>query len=199
MRFRETRVHGAFLIDLDRREDKRGFFARSWCTKEFEAHGLNPRVVQINVGYTEKKAGIRGLHFQLPPHEEAKTVRCTRGAIFDVVVDLRPDSPTFRQWAGHEITAENHQMLYVPEGCAHGYQTLMDATEMEYTTSALYAPDAARGVRFDDPAFDIRWPLQAGAVSDADRSWQDYVLPGGTVDLRESAGSLSVGRKNGYR
>jgi len=174
MRFTQTKVAGAFLIDLDRREDNRGFFARSWCAKEYQTHGLVPRVTQINVGFTTKKAGIRGLHFQTAPDQEAKTVRCTRGAVFDVVVDLRPDSPTHKQWAGFELTPGNHSMLYIPEGCAHGYQTLTDDSEIEYLTSAAYAPNSARGFRFDDPAFGIQWPLPVGLVSDADKSWPDY-------------------------
>jgi len=174
MRFTETKVKGAFLIDLERREDHRGFFARSWCAKEFEAHGLNSRLVQINVGYTAKRAGIRGMHYQLRPHEEAKTVRCTQGAVFDVVVDLRPHSPTFKLWDAFELTGENRRALYIPEGCAHGYQTLMDASEIEYLTTAFYAPESARGVRFDDPAFGIRWPLPVASISDADRSWPDF-------------------------
>ena len=171
MQFTETKVKGAFLIDMERREDHRGFFARSWCTKEFETHGLHPRIVQINVGYTAKKAGLRGMHYQLAPHEEAKTVRCTQGRVFDVVVDLRPGSSTYKMWDGFEITAANHQMLYVPEGCAHGYQTLEDESEIEYLTTAFYAPESARGVRFDDPALGIRWPLPVSSISDADRAW----------------------------
>jgi dTDP-4-dehydrorhamnose 3,5-epimerase len=174
MQFFKTKVQGACLIDLERREDERGFFARSWCTKEFASNGLNPGVVQINVGYTIKKAGLRGMHYQLPPNWEAKTVRCVRGAVFDVVVDLRPDSPTHKQWDGFELTCDNHRMLYIPEGCAHGYQTLMDASELEYLTTAFYAPESARGVRFDDPAFAINWPLPIGVISQADRSWPDY-------------------------
>lgn len=174
MRFHETKISGVFLIDLDRREDHRGFFARSWCHREFSEHGLNTRIVQINVGYTVKRGGLRGMHYQAGPNAEAKTVRCTRGAIFDVAVDLRPDSPTFRQWFGAELTAENHRILYLPEGCAHGYQTLADETEMEYMTSAFYAPQDARGVRHDDPAFAIAWPLPVSSISDADKSWPDF-------------------------
>lgn len=167
-------MKGAFLIELERRKDHRGFFARSWCTKEYEAHGLNPGIVQINVGFTLQKAGLRGLHYQLAPDAEAKTVRCTQGAVFDVVVDLRPASPSHKQWDAFELTPGNHSMLYVPEGCAHGYQTLVDASEIEYLTSAFYAAHAARGARFDDPAFAINWPLQIVSISDADRSWPDY-------------------------
>src|SRR5208337_3445474 len=177
MRFTETKVNGAFLIDLDPRSDNRGFFARSWCINEFKAHGLVPRIAQINVALTLKKASLRGLHFQTPPDEEAKTVRCTRGAIYDVVVDLRPFSSSHKAWAGFELSADNRKMLYIPEGCAHGYQTLADEAEIEYLTSAAYAPASARGVRFDDAAFGIAWPLPVGVISDADRSWPDYVAP----------------------
>ena len=144
MRFSEAGLKGAYIIDLERREDHRGFFARSWCQKEFEAHGLNPRVVQVNLAFTSKKGGLRGLHYQLAPYQEAKTVRCTRGAVYDIVVDLRPDSPTYKQWVALELTVDNHRMLYVPEGCAHGYQTLVDNTEIYYQTSEFYTPDFAR-------------------------------------------------------
>ncbi len=174
MRFTVTKVKGACTIELEQHQDHRGFFARSWCRNEFAAHGLNPLIAQINVGYTAKKAGVRGLHYQGAPNQEAKTVRCTRGAIFDVAVDLRPDSPTFKQWVGVELTADNRRMLYVPEGCAHGYQSLVDDTEIEYLATALYAPEAARGVRFDDPAFGVSWPLPVGVISDADRAWPDF-------------------------
>jgi dTDP-4-dehydrorhamnose 3,5-epimerase len=174
MRFTETKVKGAYIIELEPREDNRGFFARSWCQNEFQAYGLNPTVVQINVGYTVKKAGLRGLHYQVAPHEEAKTVRCTRGAVFDVAVDLRPDSSTYKQWVGAELTLDNRRILYIPEGCAHGYQTLADSSEIEYLTTAFYAPESARGARFDDPVFGICWPLPVGIVSDADRSWPDF-------------------------
>jgi len=174
MKFSETKIKGAYLIEVERREDHRGFFGRSWCSREYEARGLNPKIAQINVGFTLNKAGVRGMHYQLPPYEEVKTVRCTRGAVFDVVVDLRLASPTHKQWDGFELTAENHRMLYVPEGCAHGYQTLQDASEIEYLTSAFYAPQAASGARFDDPSFAINWPLPVGSISDADRNWPDY-------------------------
>jgi dTDP-4-dehydrorhamnose 3,5-epimerase len=174
MLFTETKVKGAFLIDLERREDQRGFFARSFCTRELEAHSLNPRVVQINVAYSVNKATLRGMHFQVAPHAEAKTVRCTRGSVYDVVVDLRPTSPTFKLWDAFELTPDNHCMLHIPEGCAHGYQTLAEATEIEYLTSAFYEHKSARGVRFDDVAFGINWPLPVSSVSDADRQWPDY-------------------------
>jgi dTDP-4-dehydrorhamnose 3,5-epimerase len=174
MRFQETTVKGAFVIDMEPREDHRGFFARSWCAHEFELYGLNPAIAQINVGFTTKRGGVRGLHFQLPPAVEAKTVRSTKGSIFDIVVDLRPQSPSFKKWAGFELSANNHRMLYIPEGCAHGYQTLLDSTEIEYLTSAPYAPDLARGVRYDDAAFGIEWPLQVTSISEADKSWPNF-------------------------
>jgi len=174
MRFTETKVKGAYLIDLEPREDNRGFFARAWCAREFEAHGLNPRVVQVNVAHNVKKALLRGLHYQRAPHAEAKTVRCTQGAVFDVVVDLRADSPTYKRWDGFDLTSDNRTMLHIPEGCAHGYQTLMNATDIEYLTSAFYAAESAGGVRFDDAAFAIDWPLPVSGISDADRSWPDY-------------------------
>ena len=174
MIFTETKIKGVWVVDLERREDPRGFFARTWCQKEFDAHGLNSNVKQINAGFTSKSSGLRGLHFQLPPHAEAKTVRCTMGAVYDVAVDLRPNSPTHKQWVAAELTADNHRMLYLAEGCAHGYQTLVDSTELEYLTTAFYAPESASGVRFDDPAFAINWPLPVGLISDADRGWPDY-------------------------
>lgn len=174
MRFTETKVIGAFLIDMEPRTDHRGFFSRSWCAKEFASQGLNSRLAQVNVCYTAKRGGIRGLHYQLPPHEEAKTVRCTQGAIFDVVVDLRPTSPSYRKWDGFELTAENHRMVYVPEGCAHGCLSLVDASEIEYLTSEFYSPESARGIRFDDPTFAIEWPVSVESISDADRSWPTF-------------------------
>lgn len=174
MRFSETQLKGAYIIDLEHREDHRGFFARAWCQREFEEHGLNPRIVQTNIGFTLKKGGLRGMHFQVAPKQEAKTVRCTTGAIIDVVVDLRPDSATFKQWFGLELSAENRRMLYVPEGCAHGYQTLVDNTEIQYQTSEFYSAEHARGVRYDDPVFGIEWPLPITSISEADRAWPDF-------------------------
>jgi dTDP-4-dehydrorhamnose 3,5-epimerase len=174
MIFTETKIKGVWIINLQRREDPRGFFARTWCQKEFEAHGLNPHLKQINAGFTVKAAGVRGMHFQVHPHAEAKTVRCTMGSIFDVAVDLRPESSTHKQWVGVELTADNHRALYIGEGCAHGYQTLVDSSEVEYLTTAFYSPKSAKGVRFDDPSFAINWPLSVGLISDADRAWPDY-------------------------
>ena len=172
--FTETKLKGAYLIDLERREDQRGFFARSWCRKEFEAHGLNLQQVQVNVGFSVKKGTLRGMHYQTVPFREVKVVRCTMGAVYDVIVDLRTDSPTHKQWIGAELDSGNHRMIYIPEGFAHGYQTLADNTEIYYQTSQFYAPEYARGSRYDDPAFGIEWPIPVTIISDADRSWPDY-------------------------
>jgi dTDP-4-dehydrorhamnose 3,5-epimerase len=174
MEFTETNLKGAFVVGLKRIEDHRGFFARGWCRDEFAQHGLNPNMVQLNVGFSQNKGTLRGLHYQVAPHEEAKFVRCTRGAIFDVIVDLRPGSPTQLGWFGIELTAANALMVYAPENFAHGYQTLADDTEMYYLTSGHYSPSAARGVRYNEPAFGISWPLPVAAISDADRNWPDY-------------------------
>lgn len=171
MYFTKTDIVGARVIDPSPHEDDRGRFLRAWCAREFEENGLAFLPVQANMGLSVHKGTVRGMHFQQAPAPEAKLVRCTRGAIFDVVLDLRPESPTYRKWYGVELTAENSRMLYVPEECAHGYQTLEENTEMHYMTSAFYTPGAARGVRFDDPAFQIKWPLVATIVSDQDRNW----------------------------
>lgn len=171
MRFEPTEVEGAVLIGLDKRSDERGWFARIWCADELRAQGLHPGVAQINSGFSPRSGTLRGLHYQEAPHAEVKIARCLRGAAFDVVVDLRQQSPTFRRWAGFTLDPENGLALYVPEGCAHGYLTLEPDTELLYLTSALYAPTAARGVRYDDPAFGIAWPDTVEIVSDADRTW----------------------------
>ncbi len=172
MRFAETGLDGARVIDPSPHEDDRGRFMRAWCAREFAEHGLHFVPVQANMGFSVQKGTIRGMHYQTAPAPEAKLVRCTRGAIFDVTLDLRPNSRTYRKWFGIELTAENGRMLYVPENCAHGYQTLEQCTEMYYMTSTFYEPAAVRGVRFDDPAFNIRWPLDASVVSEQDRNWQ---------------------------
>ena len=174
MIFSKCKVQGAYVIALDRREDERGFFARFWCEKELSEHGLVGRVAQINTGYSHKAGTLRGMHYQRPPHDEVKIVRCVRGAVYDVVVDLRPASPTYRQWAGVDLSGENGLLVYVPEGCAHGYLTLQDATELLYLTSKAYAPESATGVRYDDPAFGIVWPGVPQVMSKADRDWPDY-------------------------
>jgi dTDP-4-dehydrorhamnose 3,5-epimerase len=169
--FTKIDIVGARVIDPNPHEDDRGRFLRAWCAREFEENGLEFLPVQANMGLSVHKGTVRGMHLQQATAPEAKLVRCTRGAIFDVVLDLRPESPTYRKWYGAELTAENSRMLYVPERCAHGYQTLEENTEMYYMTSAFYTPGPARGVRFDDPAFHIKWPLVATIVSDQDRNW----------------------------
>lgn len=171
MRFRETGIAGAWVIDPSFHEDNRGRFFRAWCSQEFAEHGIPFVPVQANMGLSARRGTVRGMHFQVEPALEAKLVRCTRGAMFDVALDLRPESPTYGKWYGAELTAENGRTLYVPERCGHGYQTLVDATEMYYMTSQFYAPGAVRGARFNDPAFDIHWPLDATVVSDQDRNW----------------------------
>jgi dTDP-4-dehydrorhamnose 3,5-epimerase len=174
MIFTETKLPGVYLIDIEKREDQRGFFARAWCQKEFEAHGLTPRVAQANISFNKYKGTLRGLHYQVVPYAETKLVRCTRGAIYDVIIDLRPDSPTYMQWLGVELTAENYKMLYVPEEFAHGFQTLTDNTEVIYQVSQFYTPEAEGGLRYNDPAFGIEWPLEVQVISDKDKSWPDY-------------------------
>lgn len=174
MKFEETKIAGAFLVKPQRIEDERGFFARIWCAREFETNGLSTRIVQTNMSVSKEKGTLRGLHYQRSPHWEVKLVRCTRGAIFDVAVDLRPASPTYKHWVGVELTEENGNMLYVPEGCAQGLLTLTNQSEIYYHTSAAYAPDSATGVRFDDPAFAIEWPESIRTISDQDRSWPDF-------------------------
>jgi dTDP-4-dehydrorhamnose 3,5-epimerase len=164
-------VDGVVAIDLEPRADERGLFARAWCRREFGEHGLHADFVQENVGFTHTAGTIRGLHFQRPQFEEVKLVRCTAGSIWDVAADLRPTSATFLQWVGIELSAERRNMLYVPEGCAHGYMTLTDDAEVRYLTSQFYAPDAVGGVRYDDEALGIRWPRPVTLVSEQDRSW----------------------------
>ena len=174
MIFNRTKLEGAYIIEIEKHGDERGFFSRSWCNKELEDHGLNSKMVQANIGFSLKKGTLRGLHFQMPPYQEVKVVRCTMGAIFDVIVDLRPDSPTYKQWVSVELNSENRKMIYVPEGFAQGYVTLTDNTEMCYNTSQFYAPDFARGVRYDDPSFSIKLPIDVTVISKADKSWPDY-------------------------
>ncbi|HZP07509.1 MAG TPA: dTDP-4-dehydrorhamnose 3,5-epimerase [Terracidiphilus sp.] len=171
MQFSKTGIDGVWVIDPQFHKDDRGYFFRAWCSREFAEHGINFLPVQANMGFSLKKGTLRGMHVQLEPAVEAKLVRCTKGSMFDVAVDLRTESPTYRQSFGIELTAENGRMLLIPERCAHGYQTLEDQTEMHYMTSQFYAPEAATGVRFDDPAFDIQWPLSPTAVSVQDRNW----------------------------
>ena len=174
MQFAATPLPGVFVIELKKLADDRGFFARAWCRDTLAAQGLNPNQTQLNVGFSHKKGTLRGMHYQKSPHAEVKIVRCTRGAVFDVAVDLREDSATRGQWFGVELTADNHRQLYIPEGFAHGYQTLADASEIEYSTTHVYAAASASGVRFDDPAFGIRWPLPVSVISEPDRKWTDF-------------------------
>ena len=176
MEFTETKLKGAFLVRLKKIEDNRGFFARGWCQEEFKAYGLNPNMLQLNVGFSPKKGTLRGMHYQEAPHAEAKFVRCTRGAIYDVIIDLRRDSPTHGQWFGAELTADSGTMLYAPEGFAHGYQTLTDDADMYYMTTAMFARDSAKGVCYNDPAFGIQWPLPISVISDPDQKWPEYQL-----------------------
>jgi dTDP-4-dehydrorhamnose 3,5-epimerase len=176
MIFTETKLKGAFIIEPERLEDDRGFFARSWCQREFEAHGLNPRLVQCSISYNKSRGTLRGIHYQTAPYEESKLVRCTSGSIYDVIIDLRPQSPTFRQHVGLVLTARNHKMLYVPEGFGHGFLTLEDNTEVFYQMSEFYSADHAKGVRWNDPAFGIEWPLAPSTMSDQDRSCPDFTL-----------------------
>jgi dTDP-4-dehydrorhamnose 3,5-epimerase len=171
MIFKETKVRGAFVLEVEKAEDERGFFARSWCQKEFQMHSLVSHLVQANISFNKKKGTLRGLHYQAPPYGEAKVVRCTRGAIFDVLIDLRPESATFKQWVGVELTADNYRMLYAPENSAHGYITLEDNTEVTYLVSQIYRRDFEQGVRYDDPAFRVRWPIEVQVISQKDRSW----------------------------
>jgi len=173
--FTETKLKGAFIIDPERLEDERGFFARTWCQREFEAHGLIcPHWAQCNISFNHKKGTLRGMHYQVPPHEEVKLVRCTMGAIYDVVIDLRPKSQTFVQYIAVELSAQNRKILYIPEGFAHGFQTLEDNTEVSYQMSASYAPDYARGVRWNDPALNIQWPYAERIVSARDNNYPDF-------------------------
>jgi dTDP-4-dehydrorhamnose 3,5-epimerase len=172
--FTQTRLAGALVIDPEPHADDRGFFARTFCAREFAEHGLTTTLVQCNVSLNHHQGTLRGMHWQAPPHEEAKLIRCTRGAIHDVIVDLRPGSPTLGEHIGVELTADNRRMLYVPEGFAHGFVTREDDTEVFYQMSAFYEPGAARGMRYDDPAVGIRWPGEVRVVSERDRAWPDW-------------------------
>ena len=176
MIFTATPLAGVFLITSERKQDVRGFFARTWCEREAAAHGLNPRVAQCATSYNRKQGTLRGLHYQVAPYAEAKLVRCIAGAIYDVALDLRPDSPTFAQHLAVELTAENRQMLYIPEGLAHGFQTLVDDSEVCYQMSEFHMPQFARGVRYSDPAFGIRWPIAEPVILERDASYPDFAL-----------------------
>jgi dTDP-4-dehydrorhamnose 3,5-epimerase len=174
MIFHETRIPGVFEINLEPKLDERGFFARSWCRAEFESHGLNPKLVQCNVSFNRRKGTLRGLHYQAAPHAETKLVRCTKGAIYDIVVDLRPQSRTFKNWVSALLTAESRNAIYVPEGCAHGFLTLDEESEVFYQMSEIYNAESARGVRWDDPAFQISWPEKVEVISERDRAYPNF-------------------------
>jgi dTDP-4-dehydrorhamnose 3,5-epimerase len=174
MRFTETHVSGAFIVESEDKADERGSFMRLWCRDEFARHGLNGDFVQCNTALSHRRGTLRGLHYQIAPHDEVKLIRCMRGGIFDVLVDLRPTSTSYLRWFGTELNARSRSMLYVPAGCAHGYLTLQDDTEVIYPASAAYEPAAERGVRWDDPLLRIEWPLRPTTVSPKDQSWPDY-------------------------
>ncbi|MCC0176764.1 dTDP-4-dehydrorhamnose 3,5-epimerase [Waterburya agarophytonicola K14] len=179
MLFTPTKLKDAYIVEPKKLEDERGFFARSWCETEFRDRGLNPNLVQCNISFNQKKGTLRGMHLQIEPYAEAKLVRCTQGAIYDVIVDLRPDSETYLQWVGVELTPANHKALYVPEGFAHGFQTLADNTEVFYQMSQFYTPECARGYRWNDPSFDISWSEEISVISEKDLNLADYVAPTG--------------------
>lgn len=175
MLFVESQLPGAYLIEPERLEDERGFFARTWCRKEFEQHGLNPCLVQCDISFNLERGTWRGLHYQAAPYEEVKLVRCTSGAIYDVIVDLRPDSPTFKEHLAVVLSAENRRMLYIPEGFAHGFITLEKSTEVFYQMSEFYSAESARGFRWNDPSFGIHLPLEVAVISQRDRSYPDFL------------------------
>ena len=174
MIFTETKLKGAYIVDIKRIEDDRGFFGRAWCQKEFEEMGLSANVVQSNLSSNKKKGTLRGMHFQVTPFAESKLVRCTRGALYDVIIDLRPASPTYMQWLGVELTADSFRMLYVPENFAHGFLTLEDNTDITYQVTQFYAPGAERGIRYNDPAFNIQWPIDPQIISEKDKAHADF-------------------------
>jgi dTDP-4-dehydrorhamnose 3,5-epimerase len=190
MRFTPTAVDGVVIVEIEPIEDERGFFARAWCPDEFAKAGLHTVWAQENVAHNKRRGTLRGLHFQTAPHAEVKLVRCTSGAVWDVAVDLRPGSPSFLQHVGVDLTQENHRSLYIPEGCAHGYLTLSDKVELRYLTSHPYAPHAATGLMFDDPALDIRWPGDVRLLSENDRTWAPLA---GVGDARLAGGERSEG------
>lgn len=174
MIFRETRFDGAYVVEPELMEDERGFFARTWCRKEFEAAGLNPALAQCSISFNRRKGTLRGMHYSVAPAAEAKLVRCTAGAIYDVIIDLREGNDTFKRWMAVELSGDNRRALYIPEGVAHGFLTLSDQTEVLYQISEFYRPECARGVRWDDPAFGIEWPAEVTVMSDRDRSYADF-------------------------
>ena len=171
----QTKLSGAFVIELEQHQDDRGFFARTFCKNELEAHGMISDVAQANMSLSKKKGTLRGMHYQKAPHQESKLVRCTRGALFDVIIDLRPESPTFKEWFGVELSADNYKMLYVPRDFAHGFLTLTDNTEVTYMVSQFYAPGSELGIRWNDPQFGIKWPIDIEVISEKDMQWTDFI------------------------
>jgi dTDP-4-dehydrorhamnose 3,5-epimerase len=176
MIFTETKIKGVYLIEPELLNDERGFFSRTFCKDEFQKHGLETDIVQCNISYNKKKGTLRGMHYQVPPFEEVKIVSCTKGSIYDVVVDLRRDSPTYLHWHAEELSADSYRMLYIPKGCAHGFQTLKDNCVVYYQMSEYYHPECARGVRWNDPALGIVWSVPAGIISEKDKMYEDLKL-----------------------
>ena len=174
MNFIKTKFNGVFIIQLEKKEDERGFFARVWDIKKFEEKNLNSKLVQSNISFTKKKGTIRGLHYQIHPYEETKIILCTKGSVFDVIIDLRSDSATYKKWVFHNLSSEDYKMLFIPEGFAHGFQTLEDNTEIFYQVSQFYTPSAERGIRWDDPLFNIDWPIKKKVISQKDNSYEDF-------------------------
>lgn len=174
MKFIETKLPGAHIVELNRISDERGFFARSFCKEEFEQHGMISEVVQANLSWNERKGTLRGMHYQHDPYQETKFIRCTRGSIYDVIIDLRKHSPSYGEWLGVELTADNRSALYVPRDFAHGFITLEDKTEVSYLVSQSYQPGSEGGIRWDDPQFNIRWPISPTCISDKDANWPDF-------------------------
>ncbi|CAN5683656.1 dTDP-4-dehydrorhamnose 3,5-epimerase [soil metagenome] len=174
MRFTETSLRGAFVLELEPRNDERGFFSRAYCQKEFEAHGVKLSIAQVNCSYNHKPATMRGMHYQIPPAAESKLVRCTRGAVYDAIVDLRPNSPTYLQHFGIELTEHNRKQVFVPELFAHGYLTLTPDAEVAYQVGEFYTPGYERGIRYDDPALRIKWPIAVEVISEKDAAWPAF-------------------------
>lgn len=175
MKFTETKLAGVFLVEQERHEDGRGWFARTWCVDELRAHGIDPEIAQCSASFNKTKGTLRGMHWQTAPHEESKMVRCTRGRMFDVALDVRDGSPTYRQWFGAELSPENGRALFIADGCAHGFQTLEPDTEIEYMISSFHHPESARGARWNDPAFEIKWPApDIAQLSDRDANYPDF-------------------------
>ncbi|HKU21015.1 MAG TPA: dTDP-4-dehydrorhamnose 3,5-epimerase [Terriglobales bacterium] len=194
MIFTETKLKGAYIIDLDRKEDGRGFFARAFCQNEFAAHGLKPTIAQANIAFNNRQGTLRGMHFQYPPAAESKLVRCTRGAILDVIVDLRPESPTYLNHIAVELSEENFRALYVPERFAHGYQALRDKTETSYQVGEFYTPGSEGGLMYNDQRLGLRWPLPVSALSEKDKSWQSLSEQESDLKVRMSLSTVSLGR-----